>query len=140
VSEDFKDCQIACLGWSQVFRNLTRATRSRWQEPGMSPATMPPEFFRSKGARIKEKAVDIYSFGVVLFYLLAGQYPFHGPSFEDYKFQHGKVAAPSVRKINPSVPTWLEEIIARCLLKDPDERWQEVDEIRQEFEVGMNKR
>jgi serine/threonine-protein kinase len=124
-----KTLAISCLGYSLIYRNLTRAKQPRWQEPGMNPAVMPPEFFKTKPAPIKERSADIYCLGVVLYYLFTGEFPFEGPSLDDYKFQHTKIFAAPPRLINASVPDWLEPIILGCLEKEPDKRWETVDEI-----------
>jgi len=139
VDEDLTECKIAGFGYSQIYRNLTRAVKSRWLEPGMNPATMPPEFFRSKGQNVKERAADIYSLGVLIHWAVTGEFPFEGPTFEDFKFQHTKIFAAPPRLVNPSVPDWLEPIILGCLEKDPEQRWGSVADIRQAFDHGMNK-
>lgn len=133
VNGDFEECRIASLGYSQIYRNLTRAAKPRYLEPGMNPETMPPEFFRARGARVQEKSSDIYSFGILLHYLLSGVFPFEGPSFEDYKFQHSKIYPAPVRLVNPETPEWLESIILKCLEKDPEKRWDSVAEMQTEF-------
>jgi tetratricopeptide (TPR) repeat protein len=137
VSEDLRDVKVAGFGFSQVFRTFTRASKPRWQEPGMNPATMPPEFFRSRIGTIREKAADIYSLGVVLYFMATGEYPFEGPAFEDYKFGHTKMIAAPSRLANPAVPEWIDHIILKCLEKDPEKRWEDMAEIAQAFEQGM---
>jgi len=137
VSQDFSQCRVASLGYSQIFRNLTRGTRSWWQEPAMNPATMPPEFFRSKGTGVKEKSAEVYSLGILMHYTIAGDYPFEGPAFDDYKFQHTKIFPAPPRLMNPQVPDWIEPIILGCLEKDPEKRWDSVAEIQQAFLKGM---
>jgi tetratricopeptide (TPR) repeat protein len=133
VDDSMTQVQIACLGYSQIYRNLTRAKHARSQEPGMSPACMPPEFFRSRSGTIRERAADIYSLGVLLYFVATGEYPFEGPSFDDYKFQHTKIFAAPPRLIDPAVPDWLEPIILGCLEKEPDKRWDTVTEMRNAF-------
>ncbi len=140
VNGDFSECRIASLGYSQIYRNLTRAARPRFSEPGMEPATMPPEFFRARGARVQEKCSDIYSFGILLHYLFTGDYPFEGPTFEDYKFQHGKIYAAPVRLVNPEAPEWIEPIILKCLEKEPEMRWDSTAELLAEFKRHLKKK
>jgi len=138
AGHDLMHCKIASLGYSQVFRNLTRATRPWWQEPSMNPATMPPEFFRTKGAGVREKAAEVYSLGVLMYCIVTGEYPFEGPAFDDYKFQHTKIFPAPPRLINPAVPDWVEPIILGCLEKDPDSRWDSVAEIWEAFRKGLH--
>ncbi|MBI5250537.1 MAG: tetratricopeptide repeat protein [Desulfomonile tiedjei] len=139
VSDDYRRLQIGGLGHSQAYRNITRGKQSRWQEPGMNPVFMPPEFFRSKGTNIKERAVDVYSLGILIYFMATGEYPFDGPALDDYKFQHIRIFAAPPRLIDPTVPDWLEPIILGCLEKEPDKRWTSISEIQQAFNRGMNR-
>lgn len=137
VSADLSECRIVNLGYSQVFRNLTRAARPRWQEPGMSPATMPPEFFRTRSVGIRERSAEIYSLGALLYLMVTGAFPFEGPTFDDYKFQHTRIVAPHPRMANPALPGWLDEVILRCLAKDPENRWESVSDLQDEINQGL---
>jgi tetratricopeptide (TPR) repeat protein len=137
LSDDFTQCYIVGVGYSQIFRNLSRGRQPRWQDPGVNPATMPPEFFRSKAGTIRERSADIYSLGVLIYFVATGEFPFDGPSMEDYKFQHNKIFAAPPRLIDPTVPDWLEPIILGCLEKDPGKRWDSVLDIRQALNRGM---
>ncbi|MBI4961713.1 MAG: tetratricopeptide repeat protein [Desulfomonile tiedjei] len=137
VSEDLTLCRISGLGYAQIYRNLTRAKRPRWEEPGMNPATMPPEFFRAKPATVPERASEVYSLGALIYFAATGEFPFEGPAFDDYKFQHTRVFAAPPRLINSAVPDWLEPIILGCLEKEPHKRWSTVAEIQQAFKRGL---
>jgi tetratricopeptide (TPR) repeat protein len=133
VDDKATKVQFCSFGYSQIYRNLTRAKYPRWQEPGMNPVSMPPEFFRSRSGTIKERSADIYSLGVLMYFVATGEFPFEGPSFDDYKFQHTKIFAAPPRLIDPAVPDWLEPIILGCLEKEPDKRWGSVAEMHQDF-------
>ncbi|MCL4540298.1 MAG: hypothetical protein M1378_12005 [Bacteroidetes bacterium] len=137
LSDDFTQCYIVGVGYSQIFRNLSRGRQPRWQDPGTNPASMPPEFFRSKAGTIRERSADIYSLGVLIYFVATGEFPFDGPSLEDYKFQHNKIFAAPPRLIDPTVPDWLEPIILGCLEKDPGKRWDSILDIRQALNRGM---
>ena len=137
MSEDLRELRVSGFGFSQVFRTFTRASKPRWQEPGMNPATMPPEFFRSRVGTIREKAADIYSLGVVLYFMATGEYPFEGPSFEDYKFGHTKMIAAPSRLANPAIPEWVDHIVLKCLEKDPERRWNDITDVKDAFDRGM---
>ena len=137
VSSDLSECRIANLGYTQIFRNLTRAGRPRWQEPGMNPATMPPEFFRSRSVGIRERSSEVYSLGALLNFMVTGEFPFEGPSFDDFKFQHTRIIATPPRLANPALPGWLDKIILGCLEKDPENRWESVSELQRKFKEGL---
>ncbi len=106
----------------------------------MNPATMPPEFFRSRVGTIQERAADIYSLGAVMYFMVAGDFPYEGPSFDDYKFGHTKMNAAPTQLANPAVPDWLDRIILKCLEKDPDKRWDTVADMLEAFDEGMDNR
>ena len=104
----------------------------------MNPATMPPEFFSSQPGIIREKAAEIYSLGILMYFAATGEYPFTGPTLLDYKLQHRTVHATPPKLVNPITPNWLEFIIMKCIEKDPDKRWGNVSEIQKTFRDGMN--
>jgi len=91
-----------------------------------TPAFMPPEQFT--GAPIDGRA-DIFSLGVVLYWMATGEQPFPGESMTavSYKVVHTDPVPP--RKLNPSIPLKLEGIILKCLAKNPDERYQTGEDL-----------
>jgi len=95
----------------------------------MAPAFMPPEFFRLKAPTAMEKAADIYALGAILYFVATGEYPFEGPSFEDYKFQQTRVFPAPPRLVNPEAPDWLDPLILGCLEKDPEKRWGSMNDV-----------
>jgi eukaryotic-like serine/threonine-protein kinase len=95
-----------------------------------TPAFMPPEQFT--GAPIDGRA-DIFSLGVVLYWMATGEQPFPGESMTavSYKVVHTEPVPP--RKLNPSIPVKLESIILKCLAKNPDERYQTGEALAHEL-------
>jgi len=95
-----------------------------------TPAFMPPEQFT--GAPIDGRS-DIFSLGVVLYWMATGERPFPGESITavSYKVVHTDPIPP--RKLNPSLPPKLENIILRCLEKNPSERFQTGHELAREL-------
>ena len=91
-----------------------------------TPAFMPPEQFT--GAPVDGRA-DIFSLGVVLYWMATGEQPFPGESMTavSYKVVHTEPVPP--RKLNPSVPARLETLILKCLAKSPEDRYQTGDEL-----------
>ena len=95
-----------------------------------TPAYMPPEQFT--GAPIDGRA-DIFSLGVMLYWMATGEQPFPGESMTavSYKVVHTDPVPP--RRLNPSVPAKLESLILRCLAKSPDERYQTGEEVARDL-------
>jgi serine/threonine-protein kinase len=67
-------------------------------------------------------AADRYSFGVLLFELLAGHPPFRGETPFEILDQHRSAALPDLRVIRPDAPEPLVDLIERLCRKDPGQR------------------
>ncbi|MBA3917111.1 MAG: hypothetical protein C0516_00830 [Gemmatimonas sp.] len=66
---------------------------------------------------------DLYALGVVGYLALSGRYPFDGESVPALLLAQATQSAPSLRTVAPGVPAALEAAIARCLLRDPAQRF-----------------
>jgi eukaryotic-like serine/threonine-protein kinase len=90
--------------------SILSAENTRLTEAGMvlgTPAYMAPEQWEGQAADARS---DIYSFGCVLYEMLTGKH-----AAQDRK---------------PVEPAALENVLAGCLEKDPDDRWQSVRDVR----------
>ncbi|MFH0821138.1 MAG: tetratricopeptide repeat protein [Pseudomonadota bacterium] len=131
--DDLGTIKIAGLGYAHIYRTLTQGRRARWEDPGMNPAYMPPELFLRRAAAVRERSVDVYALGILMYRMLTGELPFKGPEFDDYKFEHARITAKAPSRLNADIPAWLNEVILRSLDKDPDSRWSSVAEVDREF-------
>ncbi len=68
---------------------------------------------------------DLYSAGILLFYCLAGEFPFGGENPGAILFEHVTAPVPSLRDIAPDVPRKLDEVVQHLLRKDPHDRYQQ---------------
>jgi beta-lactam-binding protein with PASTA domain len=76
---------------------------------------------------------DIYSLGVVLYEMLTRQVPFTGSSPVAIAYKHVKEAPMLPSRINPDVPPGLEAIVIKALAKNPSNRYQSAEEMRQDL-------
>ena len=92
-----------------------------------SPHYMSPE--QAAGGAEVDARSDIYSLGIVLWEMLAGEVPFDGPTTQGILIQHLTKAMPALRTRRPNVSTQLDRIVARCTEKKPDDRFQTAGEV-----------
>jgi eukaryotic-like serine/threonine-protein kinase len=85
-----------------------------------SPPFMSPE--QASGKPLDARS-DIYSAGTLAFYLLTGQPPFPRDTAMQMLMAHAYETVPSLASLQPGIPHDLEEIVLRCLEKDPANRW-----------------
>jgi tetratricopeptide (TPR) repeat protein len=93
--------------------------------PGGTPSFIAPEQLRGAPPTA---ATDWYSFGVVLYVLLAGQMPFEGPDFEVLRAQQHEDPPPP-GAFTTDIPARLEALCMRLLARDPAQR-PTGDEVR----------
>jgi serine/threonine-protein kinase len=93
-----------------------------------SPLYMSPE--QATGDDSVDARSDIYSLGAVLYYMLTGQPPFMSDNPLKVMIAHASQEVVPPRQIKPELPIELEEIVLRCLEKDPEHRFQDVAELQ----------
>ena len=89
---------------------------------------MSPEQAQGKTGLIDHRS-DIFSFGCMLFEAVTRSRPFQGESNVQSLYKIVYEAAPLIREFNPSAPADLQRIVRRCLAKDPDERYQSIQDV-----------
>jgi eukaryotic-like serine/threonine-protein kinase len=94
-----------------------------------TPLYMSPEAIRAPG--LVDARSDLYSLGVVAWFLLVGRPPFSGHNILDVCGQHlsAEPARPS-SALGSAIPADLEDAVLACLAKQPDERPQDARALR----------
>jgi serine/threonine-protein kinase len=93
-------------------------------------AYMAPE--QIQGGEVDARS-DIFSFGVVLYEMLTGQLPFRGEHEAAMMYSIVNEPPESLIKQRPDVSAEVERIVNRALEKDPEDRYQHVDDMVSEL-------
>lgn len=67
--------------------------------------------------------MDIYSLGIVLFEMLAGQHPYRHLSPLEIIYHHMQHPLPDIRQLNPEIPLELNTVLQKATAKDLRERY-----------------
>ena len=76
---------------------------------------------------------DIYSLGCVLYEMIAGRMAFTGPSLKSVLTQQLTVDPPLVHISRPDVPPVIIAIVRRCMMKQPEDRYQSAGELAEDL-------
>ncbi len=86
-----------------------------------SPAFISPE--QALGGKPLDLRTDIYNVGAVAYFLITGNLPFDRPSTLQMLHAHAYEPFVPSRDFTQTVPADLQNVILRCLEKDPDQRY-----------------
>ena len=97
-----------------------------------TPGYLPPEFINGR-PEVLTPASDLYSLGVILFELLAGQLP--GPAAASLAGVREAACRPArLRSITPAAPRDLEVVCERCLEPEPNLRYASASALAGDLE------
>jgi len=98
-----------------------------------TPSFIAPELFNGAVASAQ---TDLYAAGVTLYHLLTRKYPYG----EIEPFQHPRFGDPvPPTRYRPDIPQWLETILLKAVARDPQNRFETVEEMLLALERGEMK-
>ncbi len=102
-----------------------------------TPNFAAPEQLAGKGSAAGP-AVDVYSLGAVLYYLLTGRAPFLAETLEETLSLVLNTQPVRPRLLNPKVPADLETICLKCLRREPHARYHSALALAQDLERWLS--
>src|SRR3954467_14284896 len=76
---------------------------------------------------------DIFAFGALVYELVSDRKAFEGRSHASLIAAILGREPPALTSLQPLAPSWLDHIIAKCLAKNPDDRWQSARDVTTEL-------
>jgi len=128
--------EIAGSGIRVVLTDFGVARRSSApsQDPSLTASNVllgTPDYMAPEQLELEDAtpASDIYAMGLVLFEMITGKAPFIADTALKMVFKRMQEDPPSPRQHLPDLdPRW-EQVILRCLARDPSERYAEAQDI-----------
>jgi eukaryotic-like serine/threonine-protein kinase len=94
-----------------------------------TPQYMSPESCESRPN--VDHRTDIYALGILLFQMMTGVLPFDGETMGEVLVKQVTQLPPPLRAINANIPSSVEQIVLRCLAKQPDARFPTMLALRE---------
>jgi len=125
--------KVVDFGIAKVASETTASPVSRLMG---TPHYASPEQFRL-GSHIDGRA-DIYSLGVMLYQMIAGELPFNAQTAQELIKMQSAELPPSIRQYRAETPAAIERLINRMLAKDPGQRPSTASEAVDAFERALS--
>jgi len=120
--------KIADFGIARLTSSHVNSSTESGQEEAVygTPPFMSPEQIQGKSIDARS---DIFSLGVVLYYMLTDRLPFPEEDIGLLRHQIAGTEPERPSSINPGIPEALDAVIYKCLAKSPDARYKNANDV-----------
>src|SRR5690242_3444259 len=124
--------KLTDFGIASVYKDINA---ERLTTTGMTLGTV--QYYAPEQAQgeIVSPAADVYALGIVMYEMVTGHPPFDGDSPVAVAMQHTQDVPTPPSHFNPHIPPTLEEIIMRCLEKEPERRYRDGSMLARALEL-----
>ena len=126
----FADQDVVKVGDVGLSKYISESRRSAQTQSVGTVYYMAPEVCHGRYGR----EVDVYAMGVMLVEMLTGYVPFDGETTAEILMKH-MTAEPDLS----AVPEQVREVIAAALVKDPEQRISDVEELERRFRAAIGR-
>lgn len=99
-----------------------------------TPGYMSPE--QATGRSDMDVRTDVFAIGVILYEMITGKRPFRGTTSMETLIATSRDDHERASKIAPEMPLWIDQVIDRCLEKNPADRYSSAKELLAALEAG----
>ncbi|MPZ20012.1 MAG: protein kinase [Luteitalea sp.] len=104
-----------------------RPTRSGRVRVTGTPLSTAPEVLAGGPASVRS---DIYSLGVLLFYLVTGRFPVEAETLEELRSKHAHRTHTNLHDVRPDLPDSFVSVVERALEVEPERRYASVGVVQ----------
>lgn len=127
LSTTSEGIKVILPGFWRAYGQSEAAARHMARE--MTPF-MAPEV---SGGGMPTQLSDIYSLGIMLWRILVGRYPYNADNPSELAMRHATAPYPSARGLNGSIPQPVDDVLRKCLEKNPLMRYPSVAALRNDL-------
>ena len=127
-------CKLLDMGLARFYQDQTDMLTIKYDDKivlGTADYVAPEQVANSHEVDIR---ADLYALGASLYFMLAGHPPFPSGTVSQKLLWHRTKDPTPIRQIRPEVPEGLAAIVAKLMMKDPNQRYRTPAEVAVELE------
>jgi serine/threonine-protein kinase len=132
--DGWRHAKLTDFGIAERHAAHAKPSHAQQEKIGGTPNYMSPERLRGEQADARS---DLFSLGVVLFWLLTGRLPWsYSGDMERYLRQRRRLPEPPIKPRDPATPPILIDIVRTLMSPVPDARYQSGAEVAEDLQLA----